>query len=189
MPEKISPTDIAGFERASNPIGSDFGVPVPTAFDGSTPGGPTEANSLPNSTPDEGNVTGESRAALSESEGKISVGVNDASPKNPISALQQSLVEAEVIEALRTVYDPELPVNIYDLGLIYDITISGEKDVDILMTLTSPMCPVAGILPGEVASAVRSIPDIGTVNVELTWDPPYTLERMPDEVKLQLGFF
>ena len=84
-------------------------------------------------------------------------------------------------------YDPEIPVNIYDLGLIYDVQIDDSKNVHILMTLTSPACPVAGSLPGEVEMAVRETPGVGKVSVELTWDPPFTIERMSDEVRLMLG--
>jgi len=108
-------------------------------------------------------------------------------PKQGMTTIARSLFEAEVIEQIRTVYDPEIPVNVYDLGLIYDIQIDDEKNVHILMTLTSPMCPVAGILPGEVESAVRGTPGIGNTSIELTWDPPFTIERMSDEVKLMLG--
>ncbi len=106
----------------------------------------------------------------------------------PLNTIQKSLVENEVVEALRTVYDPEIPVNVYDLGLIYEIRIDDQKNVHIVMTLTSPMCPVAGSLPGEVEMAARSVPGIGGVSVELTWDPPFTIDRMSEEVKLMLGF-
>ena len=111
-----------------------------------------------------------------------------AAEAQPLNAIQKSLVENEVIEALRQVYDPEIPVNVYDLGLIYEIQVDDEKNVHIVMTLTSPMCPVAGSLPGEVEMAARSVPGLGKVTVDLTWDPPFTLERMSDEVKLMLGF-
>lgn len=104
-----------------------------------------------------------------------------------MTSIEKSLFEGEVVETLRTVYDPELPVNIYDLGLIYDIQVDDEKNVHIMMTLTSPACPVAGTLPGEVESAVRSVPGVGNVKVELTWDPPFTIEMMSEEVRMQLG--
>jgi FeS assembly SUF system protein len=104
-----------------------------------------------------------------------------------LTSIQKSLFEAEVIEQLRTVYDPEIPVNVYDLGLIYDIQIDDDKNAHILMTLTSPACPVAGSLPGEIECAARSTPGIGDVTVELTWDPPFTIERMSEDVKLMLG--
>ena len=105
-----------------------------------------------------------------------------------MNSIQKSLFENEVIEAIRQVYDPEIPVNVYDLGLIYEIRIDDAKNTHIVMTLTSPMCPVAGSLPGEVEAAARSVPGIGNVEVELTWDPPFTIERMSEEVKLMLGF-
>jgi FeS assembly SUF system protein len=106
----------------------------------------------------------------------------------PMSVIERSMFEHAVVEELRTVYDPELPVNVYDLGLIYDIQVADNKDVHIVMTLTSPACPVAGSLPGEVQCAARATPGIGKVTVELTWDPPYTLESMPEETRLMLGF-
>ena len=110
-----------------------------------------------------------------------------AEPKKGMTTIEKSLLEGEVVEALRMVYDPELPVNIYDLGLIYDIQIDDQKNAHILMTLTSPACPVAGSLPGEVEDAARGVPGIGNVDVELTWDPPFTIEMMSEEVRLMLG--
>jgi FeS assembly SUF system protein len=94
----------------------------------------------------------------------------------------------EVAEQLRTVYDPELPVNVYDLGLIYDIQVDENRNVHIVMTLTSPACPVAGTLPGEVQAAAAQTPGVGNVTVELTWDPPFTIDSMSEEAKLALGF-
>lgn len=107
--------------------------------------------------------------------------------KRPMTTIEKSLFESEIVEQIRTVYDPEIPVNVYDLGLIYDIQIDDEKNVHVRMTLTSPSCPVAGILPGQVEEAVRSTPGIGNVTLELTWDPPFTIEMMSDEAKLYLG--
>ncbi len=98
-------------------------------------------------------------------------------------------VEAEVIEALRLVYDPEIPVNIYELGLIYDIDVDAHGFVDIEMTLTSPACPVAGTLPGEVEAKVRQVEGVVNVHVELVWEPPWSMDRMSEEAKLELGFF
>ncbi len=92
-----------------------------------------------------------------------------------------------IVEALRTVYDPELPVNLYDLGLIYDIKISGEM-VTIQMTLTAPGCPVAGEMPGMVEYAVRHVPGVETVKAELVWDPPWDKSRMSEAAMLELGF-
>ena len=108
-----------------------------------------------------------------------------ASPK--MNTIQKSLFEAEIVEQIRTVFDPEIPINVYDLGLIYDIQIDDDKNAHVLMTLTSPSCPVAGSLPGEVETAVRNTPGVGRVSLELTWDPPFTIEMMSDEAKLILG--
>jgi FeS assembly SUF system protein len=94
--------------------------------------------------------------------------------------------EDTVIEALRTVYDPEIPVNIYDLGLIYDLEIASDGDVTIRMTLTAPGCPVAGTMPGMVADAVAGVEDVGEVEVTLVWTPPWTPDRMSDDAKLAL---
>lgn len=104
-----------------------------------------------------------------------------------MNTIERSLFEAEVIEQIRTVYDPEIPINVYDLGLIYDIQVDDDKNTHILMTLTSPSCPVAGTLPGEVESAARQTAGIGKVSLELTWDPPFGIEMMSEEAKLILG--
>jgi len=92
-----------------------------------------------------------------------------------------------IIEQLRKVFDPEIPVNIYDLGLIYRIGIAPNGDVDIDMTLTAPACPVAGMMPVMVEDAVRKVEGVGRVKVELVWDPPWTQEKMSDEARLELG--
>lgn len=97
--------------------------------------------------------------------------------------------EEEVIEALRTVYDPEIPVNIFELGLIYERKIEADGSVKITMTLTAPACPVAGILPQQVADAVAAVPGVGEVEVELVWDPPWEPGRMSEDAKMALGFF
>ncbi len=92
-----------------------------------------------------------------------------------------------VIEALQTVHDPEIPVNIYDLGLIYDLDIAPDGSVTIDMTLTAPGCPVAGSLPGEVGRAIEAVPGVTDAVVRLVWDPPWDRERMSEEARLQLG--
>jgi FeS assembly SUF system protein len=94
----------------------------------------------------------------------------------------------KVIEAIKLVYDPEIPVNIFDLGLIYDIQIYPVKNIHVLMTLTSPSCPSAGEIPGNVEAKIREIEGISDVHVELTFDPPYTQDMMTDAAKLELGF-
>ncbi|MBS0359050.1 MAG: SUF system Fe-S cluster assembly protein [Proteobacteria bacterium] len=93
----------------------------------------------------------------------------------------------KVIIALRGVFDPEIPVNIYDLGLIYQIDITTEAVVSIQMTLTAPGCPVAQTFPGTVADAIRQVEGISDVTVELVWDPPWTQERMTEAARLELG--
>lgn len=97
--------------------------------------------------------------------------------------------ESRIIDALRSVYDPEIPVNIYDLGLIYEIKVSGQGDVYIKMTLTSPNCPIAEDMPINVRDAVASVEGIQKVDVELTFEPEWTKEMMSDAAKLELGFF
>jgi FeS assembly SUF system protein len=94
----------------------------------------------------------------------------------------------KAVQALRLCYDPEIPVNIYDLGLIYDITIESVDRIVIVMTLTSPMCPVAGTLPVQVENLVRKVTKVKEVRVELVWDPPWTPERMNEEARLELGW-
>ena len=96
-------------------------------------------------------------------------------------------LEARVIEALKTVRDPEIPVNLVDLGLIYELVVRKDGTVYIEMTLTTPACPVAGSLPGEVEKAVRAVERVGDVRVKLVWTPPWTRERMTEEAKLELG--
>ena len=97
--------------------------------------------------------------------------------------------EELVIDALRTVYDPEIPVNIYDLGLIYVCDIDGRGNVTVEMTLTAPGCPVAGQMPEWVADAVSGVPGTGEVSVTITWDPPWTMDRMTEDAKMALGMF
>jgi FeS assembly SUF system protein len=99
------------------------------------------------------------------------------------------MTENDVIAALQTVFDPEIPVNIYDLGLIYNIDISEAGGVDIAMTLTSPGCPVAGEMPGMVEAAVCKLDGVAEVNVRLIWDPPWDRTRMSEEAQMQLGMF
>ena len=106
-----------------------------------------------------------------------------------LNPIQRSLLEHEVIESIRTVYDPEIPVNVYDLGLIYAVDVAENRDVDIKMTLTSPACPVAGTLPGEVEYAASMTKGVGQVKLELVWDPPFSIDRIPEHIRLDLGLF
>lgn len=95
--------------------------------------------------------------------------------------------EQEIIAALKAVNDPELMMNIYELGLIYDINCQENGDVKIMMTLTSPTCPIAGEMPSMAANAVSSVPGVGRATVELTFDPPWTMDRLSDEIKMIMG--
>lgn len=104
----------------------------------------------------------------------------------PASAPGGDLYEG-VIEALKGIYDPEIPVNIYDLGLIYGVDIDADGHAVVTMTLTTPHCPVAESMPGEVELRVGSVPGIGSAEVNLVWDPPWDPQKMSDEAKLELG--
>lgn len=98
-------------------------------------------------------------------------------------------LEAQVLEVLRTIYDPEIPVNIYDLGLIYEVKAFEDRTVFVRMTLTTPNCPAAAFLPGQVESSIRALPDVEDVRVQLTFDPPFTPDMMSEEARLALGLF
>jgi FeS assembly SUF system protein len=108
------------------------------------------------------------------------------------SAIPAEELEAftgKLIAAMKTVYDPEIPVDIYELGLIYKVDVADNKDVKVDMTLTAPGCPVAGEMPEMVKSALETVEGIGKVTVEMTFDPPWTPERMSEEAKLELNMF
>ena len=98
------------------------------------------------------------------------------------------LLGEKIIKVLKTIFDPEIPVDIYELGLIYDVFVNEDFDAKVLMTLTSPNCPVAESLPAEVEEKVKSIKGINQVEVEMTFDPPWTKDLMSEEAKLELGF-
>jgi FeS assembly SUF system protein len=104
----------------------------------------------------------------------------------PAAGSAEDLHDA-VIEALKDIYDPEIPVNIYDLGLIYNVEITPDHHAKVKMTLTTPHCPVAESMPGEVELRVGAVPGIGDAEVELVWDPPWDPQKMSDEAKLELG--
>lgn len=107
----------------------------------------------------------------------------------PLSEAELTALTDQLIEQLKTVFDPEIPVDVYELGLIYRVDVSDDKDVAIDMTLTAPGCPVAGEMPGWVEDAVRKIPEIRSVKVDLVFDPPWDASRMSDEAKLALNMF
>jgi len=98
-------------------------------------------------------------------------------------------LKADIIEMLQTIYDPEIPVNIYELGLIYEIDVSESGNVDIKMTLTAPGCPVAQSFPGEIEAKISTVPSVEKVQVELVWEPPWTKDMMSEAAQLQLGMF
>jgi FeS assembly SUF system protein len=116
-----------------------------------------------------------------------------AAPQTPqVSALTPEELDAftsKLVTALKTVYDPEIPVDIYELGLIYKVDVSDKKDVAVDMTLTAPNCPVAGEMPGNVKAALETVEGIGEVTVNMTFDPPWTPDRMSEEAKLELNMF
>jgi FeS assembly SUF system protein len=113
----------------------------------------------------------------------------DPTQTPPLSQAELDAITDQLIEKLKTVYDPEIPVDIYELGLIYKVDVSDDKDVAIDMTLTAPGCPVAGEMPGWVEDAVREIPGVRNVTVDLVFDPPWDPSRMSDEAKLALNMF
>lgn len=95
----------------------------------------------------------------------------------------------EIITALKSVYDPEIPADVYELGLIYKVELKDDRSVDILMTLTTPNCPVAGEMPTMVENAVASVPGVGVVDVKIVWEPPWSPDRMSDEARLVLNMW
>jgi FeS assembly SUF system protein len=105
------------------------------------------------------------------------------------SPARQMLLEPKVIDAISSVYDPEIPVNIWELGLVYELRVERTGVVNVKMTLTAPACPSAQTLPGEVENAVRQIEGVTDVKVEIVWEPPWTMDRMSEAAKLQLGMW
>jgi FeS assembly SUF system protein len=110
-------------------------------------------------------------------------------PISPVAAGAADEIEAGIVAALKTVFDPEIPVNIYELGLIYDLNVEAGGQVQVKMTLTSPACPVAGSLPGEVKSKVESVPGVAAADVEVVWDPVWNPSMMSEAARLELGMF
>jgi FeS assembly SUF system protein len=110
-------------------------------------------------------------------------------PGSSIPPEELEQLTADIVAALKTVYDPEIPADIYELGLIYRIDVDDDRNVAIDMTLTTPGCPVAGEMPGWVENAVGSVAGVGQVSVKLTFDPPWDKDRMSDEAKLLLGMY
>ncbi len=105
----------------------------------------------------------------------------------PITSIEKNIIEAQVLEVIKTCYDPEIPVNIFELGLIYDITVDDQRNVNVKMTLTSPSCPAAQSLPPDVAKKVKTVDGVADVSVDVVWSPPWTPALMSEAAKLELG--
>jgi FeS assembly SUF system protein len=105
-----------------------------------------------------------------------------------METIDKNKIEQEVIEELKTIYDPEIPVNIFDLGMIYEINVDDDGIVYVKMTLTAPNCPVAETLPMQVKERIMALPSLRGVSLELVWDPPWNIDMMSDEAKLLLGY-
>jgi FeS assembly SUF system protein len=103
-------------------------------------------------------------------------------------AINEEQIKSAIVDVIKTIFDPEIPVNIYDLGLIYEINVFPDRNVEIVMTLTSPSCPAAGVLPGEVEEKAKSVAGVVDVTIELVFDPPWNQEMMSEEAQLELGF-
>jgi FeS assembly SUF system protein len=104
-----------------------------------------------------------------------------------MDSINETIIEAQIIEAFRTCFDPEIPVNIYEMGLIYNTKVDADGSVTIQMTLTSPSCPAAQSLPAEVEGKVRAVPGVTDVKIDLVWDPPWDPSKMSEAARLQLG--
>ncbi len=107
----------------------------------------------------------------------------------PLSTVEKSVMEAQVTEALRTCFDPEIPVNIYELGLIYSVTVNDAGAVEVVMTLTTPYCPAAQSLPAEVDQKVRAVSGVTSSTVRVVWEPPWSPNMMSEAARLELGIF
>jgi FeS assembly SUF system protein len=105
-----------------------------------------------------------------------------------MDTVQKKEIGEKIVEVLKTIYDPEIPVDIYELGLIYDVFVNENSDIKVLMTLTSPNCPVAETLPVEVEEKIKTLEEVNNAEVEITFDPPWTQDLMSEEAKLELGF-
>ena len=115
--------------------------------------------------------------------------IEDTAPASAIPPEELEAFTAKLVAALKTVYDPEIPVDVYELGLIYKVDVADNKDVTVDMTLTAPACPVAGEMPTMVKTALETVEGIGTVSVNMTFEPPWTPDRMSEEAKLELNMF
>jgi FeS assembly SUF system protein len=134
----------------------------------------------------------EIKACIGATGGEEGAGPEPSAGSEPGSSIPPEELErlrADLVAALKTVFDPEIPVDIYELGLIYRLEVDDDRNIEIDMTLTAPGCPVAGDMPGWVENAVAAVPGVGQVKVNLTFDPPWDMSRMSDEAKLELNMF
>jgi FeS assembly SUF system protein len=115
--------------------------------------------------------------------------VTDAPALGPVDADQTAALQPKIVDVIKTVFDPEIPVDIYELGLIYEILVDAERQVLVKMTLTSPACPSAQQIPSEVRFKIKALPEVKDAWVEIVWEPPWSKERMSEAAKLTLGFF
>jgi len=114
---------------------------------------------------------------------------SDQTQPQVISSIEKSIIEAQVLEAIQTCFDPEIPVNIYELGLIYGVDVDNAGNVMVRMTLTTPYCPAAQSLPPEVETKVKSVPGVVSARVQIVWDPPWNPSMMSEATRLELGIF
>jgi FeS assembly SUF system protein len=145
--------------------------------------------SLHDDSSDRAGATGTATAACHQQLGPEADPSRGPAEAGPDDAAPASGLEARVIDVMRTVYDPEIPVNIYELGMVYGVDCEPGGKVTVRMTLTSPSCPVAGTLPGEVQARIAAMPEVSEARVELVWDPPWEPSRMSEAARLELGFF
>jgi FeS assembly SUF system protein len=136
----------------------------------------------------EGRVSPEAQRADAHASASATKELPAAPDAKSAQTPRQREIQIKVEGVLRTIFDPEIPVNIYDLGLIYEVKVDETDAVHVKMTLTAPACPVAGSLPGEVEAKIEGIPEVRTANVELVWDPPWSKDRMSESAMLDLGF-
>lgn len=134
-------------------------------------------------------MTMEDDAATTTADLPTGPNVPSSAATSVVPADELARITDDIVSALKTVYDPEIPADIYELGLIYKVDLKEDRGVDILMTLTTPNCPAAGELPTMVENAVASVPGVGIVNVNLVWDPAWTPDRMSDEARLVLNMW
>lgn len=115
--------------------------------------------------------------------------MSDATLTKTLTPIETKLIEQQVYEATKEIFDPEIPVSIFEMGLIYDVLVNDTGFVNIRMTLTAPACPAAQSLPAEVDEKARNVGGVSDVKVDIVWDPPWTMDMMSDEAKLQLGLY